>query len=113
MTMEERRHEHLSPTEHALLSELAGLAPLGVLSLDEQQRVALHLDSGCERCREELHQGASALDVLALATPKLTPSPRAREALLAAVAPAASRRAPERREAPRRPRSFVAPLAAP
>lgn len=112
MTMADPGQEPLSPTEHALLSELAQLAPLGVLSLDEQQRVALHLRSGCERCSVELRQGAGALDVLALATPTLATSARAREALLAAVAPAGARRAPERQQAPRRPRSFVAPLAA-
>ena len=112
MTMDERTREHLDPLEHSLIAELSLLARLGVLSPEEQQRVALHLRSGCERCSGELRQGADALDVLALATPGVAPSPGARQALLDAVEPRRAPHVSERGAAPLRPRARRFPLAA-
>jgi hypothetical protein len=113
MTMEEHPRETLDPQEHDLLSELTLLARLGVLSLEEQQRVALHLRSGCARCSLELRNGSDALDVLALATPGSAPSAGARDALLAAVEsqPLRTTPVPLSLEAPRRPRPRGSPWA--
>jgi len=109
--MDERGRE-LSEQEHAELTELALLAPLGGLLPDEQRRVALHASEGCARCEAALREAHDALDVLALAAPELAPSSRARDAVVAALEGAPLRALPLRTP-PRAPnRSFAQCFAA-
>ncbi|HEX5067812.1 MAG TPA: anti-sigma factor [Myxococcota bacterium] len=111
--MDERGRE-LSEQEHAELTDLVLLAPLGGLLPDEQRRVALHASEGCARCEAALREAHAALDVLALAAPELEPSPRARDAVVAALEAAAPLRALPLRTAPPRDahRSFAQRFAA-
>jgi hypothetical protein len=111
MTMDERGRE-LSEQAHAELTELALLAPLGALLPEEQRRVALHASEGCTRCEAALREAHGALDVLALAAPELEPSPRARDAVVAALDTAPVRALPARQAPPRERRSFAQRFAA-
>ena len=79
---------------HAELLILAELAPLGVLDSLEQHRLGRHLREGCAFCDRALDRAWRVLDVLALATPPLSPSPGARERLRVRVALAARTRFP-------------------
>lgn len=70
---------------HAPWTELAELAPLEGLRLEEHLRVAAHQREGCAVCAATARAGTRSLEVLALAGPELMPSPGRREALLAAA----------------------------
>jgi hypothetical protein len=110
--MDERGRETLSEQEHAELTELALLAPLGALLPEEQRRVAQHAAEGCPRCDAALRESHGALDVLALAAPGLSPSPRARESLLASLEAVPLREQPARQAPPPQRRRAASRFAA-
>jgi anti-sigma factor ChrR (cupin superfamily) len=63
--------------------DLAAFA-LGALDRAEAVEVERHLDA-CERCRDELHWLAPAVDLLPSSVPQLEPPPRLRRGLMRTV----------------------------
>ena len=68
--------------------ELAAGSVLGGLAAGEQAELARHLAEGCPACEELLRDLRGAATAMASGVPPVTPAPRVRQSILAALGPA-------------------------
>jgi anti-sigma-K factor RskA len=71
--------------DHAELSELAAIEPLGALDDEDAARLRAHLAAGCAECGAIAREAEQAAARLALTAPPLAPAPALRGRVLASL----------------------------
>ncbi|MCH7762089.1 anti-sigma factor [candidate division TA06 bacterium] len=71
--------------DHEDLRKLLEAYALGALDDEELQSLEAHLESGCQKCEEDLRDLSELTARLSLASPQHTPSPRVKEQLMSSL----------------------------